>query len=164
MKRRHLREDAIRFCEDARARRPDIALGADLIAGFPTETDGHHRANLSLVETCGLVHLHVFPFSPGAGTPAARMPLVDGATIRLRAAELRAHGEVALDRHLRGRVGSVAEVVLHRGHDAQGRRTGLTGDFCRTVVRTDREPGSTVQVRITGVEGRQLLAEPHADT
>ena len=90
MKRRHLRDDAIRFCEEARRLRPDMVFGADIIAGFPTETDTMFEQSLKLVEDCGLTFLHVFPFSPRKGTPAARMPQVKGPLIKERAARLRA--------------------------------------------------------------------------
>ena len=157
MLRRHSRDDAIRFCDEARARRPDMTFGADLIAGFPTETDEHHAASLDLIEECGLTHLHVFPFSPRAGTPAARMPQLDRRITAERAAELRAAGRAAKLRHLRSRVGTADRIVVHNGHDRAGRRTGLTGDFC-TAILPDAEPGSTVAVAITGVDGDQLTA------
>ncbi len=96
MKRRHLRDDAIRFCEDVRELRPDIVFGADIIAGFPTETEAMFENSLAIVEECGLTHLHVFPFSPRAGTPAARMPQLDRALVKERAARLRAAGEAGL--------------------------------------------------------------------
>src|SRR5262245_38108843 len=100
MKRRHLREDAIRFCEQVRRLRPDIAFGADIIAGFPTETDEMFSRSLDLVEACDLTFLHVFPYSPRPGTPAARMPQVAGPVIKERARRLRQAGEVALRRRL----------------------------------------------------------------
>ena len=96
MKRRHLRADSIRFCEDVRKLRPDIVFGADIIAGFPTETEAMFENSLSIVEECGLTHLHVFPFSPREGTPAARMPQVRREVVKERAARLRAAGEAAL--------------------------------------------------------------------
>ncbi len=96
MKRRHLRQDAIDFCAQVRRLRPDIALGADLIAGFPTESEEMFTRSLDLVEECGLTFLHVFPYSPRPGTPAARMPQVDGQLIRERARRLRVAGEAAL--------------------------------------------------------------------
>ena len=96
MKRRHLRDDAIRFCDEARRLRPDIVFGADIIAGFPTETEAHFENSLRLVDDCGLSFLHVFPYSPRKGTPAARMPAVPGPAIRDRVARLRAAGAAAL--------------------------------------------------------------------
>ena len=159
MRRRHSREDAVRLCEDARARRPDIALGADMIAGFPTETDAHHEASVSLVEACGLSRLHVFPFSPRAGTPAARMPFVDTATIRARAAELREASRAVALRHLAGRVGSTDEVVVHHGHDRKGRPTGLCRDGSRAVLAGEAAPGELVPSCIVGLDGTDLVAE-----
>jgi len=100
MKRRHLRADAIAFCDEVRRLRPDTVFGADLLAGFPTETDGMFHNTLDLVEECGLTHLHVFPFSPRPGTPAARMPQLDRAVIKDRARRLRERGAAALRRHL----------------------------------------------------------------
>ncbi len=105
MKRRHSRDDAIAFCDEARRLRPDITFGADIIAGFPTEDETMFGQSLDLVEACGLTFLHVFPFSPRQGTPAARMPQVSGAVIRDRAARLRAAGDKALARHLAAQVG-----------------------------------------------------------
>ncbi|GIX15535.1 MAG: hypothetical protein KatS3mg118_3494 [Paracoccaceae bacterium] len=103
MKRRHLRSDAIRFCDTVRAARPDIVLGADLIAGFPTESEAAFENTLRLVGECGLTWLHVFPFSPRPGTPAARMPQLPRATVRERAARLRALGAERAAAHLAGR-------------------------------------------------------------
>src|SRR5690606_20019459 len=100
MKRRHLRTDAIRFAAEVRRLRPDVVLGADVIAGFPTEDEAMFANSLALVEDCGLTHLHVFPFSPRPGTPAARMPQVDGRAVKERAARLRQAGDAALAAHL----------------------------------------------------------------
>ena len=164
MRRRHLREDAIAFCEEARARRPGLAIGADLIAGFPTETAEHHAASMSLVEEAGIAHLHVFPFSVRHGTPAARRPQLDGRVVRERAKALREVGGVVLRRHLEARVGTSDEVVVHHGHDANGRQMGLTRDFCRTAMIADARPhaspGHRLAVRIAAVEGDGLLAHP----
>src|SRR5450631_944704 len=112
MKRRHSRKDAVAFCREVRRLRPDIALGADLIAGFPTETEEMFVRSLDLVEQCGLTFLHVFPYSPRPGTPAARMPQVAGAVIKDRARRLRASGEVALRRRLASEIDSVREVLV----------------------------------------------------
>ena len=101
MKRRHLRDDSIRFCEDTRRLRPDIVFGADIIAGFPTETDEMFENSLKIVEECGLTHLHVFPYSPRKGTPAARMPQVDRRVVKQRAARLRLAGDAGLSRSSR---------------------------------------------------------------
>ncbi|MFW6413416.1 MAG: tRNA (N(6)-L-threonylcarbamoyladenosine(37)-C(2))-methylthiotransferase MtaB, partial [Oceanicaulis sp.] len=114
MKRRHLRAEAIALTQRLRAVRPEIAFGADLIAGLPTETEAMFENSLRLVDECGLAFLHVFPYSPRPGTPAARMPQVDGAVIKDRAARLRARGEEALQRHLNARVGSELTVIMEK--------------------------------------------------
>lgn len=149
MKRRHARADAIRFCAEIRHLRPDIVFGADLIAGFPTETEAQFARSLDLVAECGLTHLHVFPYSARPGTPAARMPPVPQEAIRERAAALRAAGEAALVRHLDGEVGRTHRVLSERGG------TGRTEGF--TAVRLDAEPGTIRTVRIAGHDGRVLL-------
>ena len=112
MKRRHTREDAIRFCEEVRSTRPDIVFGADFIAGFPTETDAMFENTLRLIDECGLTWLHVFPFSPRPGTPAARMPQLDGAIIKARAARLRAKGEAAIRAHLDAGLGATQAILM----------------------------------------------------
>jgi threonylcarbamoyladenosine tRNA methylthiotransferase MtaB len=150
MKRRHLRDDAIRFCEEARRLRPGIVFGADLIAGFPTETDAAFDDSLRLVADCGLTFLHVFPFSPRKGTPAARMPQVPGPVIRDRAARLRAAGEAALARHLAAQVGTVQEVLT------EGPRMGRCADFTEVVFAGDQPEGRLVMARITGVQDGRL--------
>jgi len=152
MKRRHLRDDAIRFCEQARALRPDMVFGADLIAGFPTETEAMFAQSLALVQDCGLTFLHVFPFSPRKGTPAARMPQVPGPQIKARAARLRAAGEAALTAHLTAQVGQVHQVLT------EGPRLGRTGQFAEVAFATDQPEGRLQTVRITGVGAGQLLA------
>jgi PPOX class probable FMN-dependent enzyme len=111
MKRRHARADAVRFCDEVRSLRPDVALGADIIAGFPTESDDAFGRSLELVDACGLTQLHVFPFSPRPGTPAARMPQLDARLIKERAARLRAKGEAALRAHLGREVGTRRRVL-----------------------------------------------------
>ncbi len=154
MKRRHLRADAIRFCEEARRLRPDMTFGADIIAGFPTETDDHFADSLSLVEACDLTWLHVFPYSARPGTPAARIPdRVDGATIKARAAQLRAAGAMAVDRHL-GQQGGTLQPVLIEAPDM-----GRTPQFAETRFDRPQPVGQIVQARITGHAGDQLLAE-----
>ena len=129
MKRRHLRDDSIRFCEDVKKLRPDMVFGADIIAGFPTETEEMFENSLEIVEECGLTHLHVFPFSPREGTPAARMPQVRREVVKQRAARLRAAGAAAYQRHLdfAGRHGAVDPdrarwARPHRGLHAGGSR------------------------------------------
>ncbi|MBX3569533.1 MAG: tRNA (N(6)-L-threonylcarbamoyladenosine(37)-C(2))-methylthiotransferase MtaB [Rhizobiaceae bacterium] len=150
MKRRHLRGDSIRFCAEVRALRPDIVFGADLIAGFPTETEAMFENSLKIVEECGLTHLHVFPYSPRKGTPAARMPQVGGATIRGRAARLRAAGDAAHARHLAALVGTTQRVLVER--DGLGRTEGFA------LVAIDRgRPGEIVETAIAGHDGQRLV-------
>ena len=152
MKRRHGRADAIAFCREIRSLRPEMAIGADLIAGFPTETEDHAAQTLDLVEACGIAYLHVFPFSARPGTPAALMPPVAGEVVKARAARLRAAGDAALARHLDRHVGTLARVLTERG----GR--GRTEDF--TAVRWERPvpPGEIVEIEIAGHDGRELSA------
>src|SRR6187431_3134151 len=114
MKRRHTRADAVRFCAEVRRLRPDVAFGADLIAGFPTETESMFEGSLRIIDDCGLAFLHVFPFSPRPGTPAARMPQVARTLVKDRAAQLRSKGEAALVGHLAGLVGGTDEVLVER--------------------------------------------------
>ncbi len=150
MKRRHSRADAVRFCERIRAGRPDVALGADLIAGFPTETDEMFENSLRLVEDCGLAHLHVFPFSPRKGTPAARMPQVDRRIVRERAARLRAAGDAAYRRHLDALTGTRQQVLV------EDRGEGRTGGYF-PVTGLSGAPGDIVDVSIAGNDGARLL-------
>ena len=152
MKRRHGRDQAIQLTERLRAVRPDIALGADIIAGFPTETEAHFESSVRLVEECGLSFLHVFPYSPRPGTPAAKMPQVAKPLIKERAARLRAFGEAALARHFERHVGETRSALLERGLAAR------LPDF--TPVRLTSlagEGGQVLPVRITGHDGKQLL-------
>ncbi len=152
MKRRHLRDDAIRFCEEARQLRPGIVFGADIISGFPTETDAMFENSLRLVEDCGLTFLHVFPFSPRKGTPAARMPQVKGPAIKERAARLRALGDARLRMHLLAEVGQTRTVLT------EGPRLGRTEYFTEVAFATDQPEGTLMDVRISGHNGAQLLA------
>ncbi|GLK73125.1 tRNA (N(6)-L-threonylcarbamoyladenosine(37)-C(2))-methylthiotransferase MtaB [Ancylobacter dichloromethanicus] len=152
MKRRHLRADAIRFCADIRRMRPDMVIGADLIAGFPTETEAQFRASLDLVDACGLTHLHVFPFSPRPGTPAARMPAVAPATVKERARRLREKGAHALLRHLAGEIGARREVLAERGGLAR------TRSFTPVRLPTRLPPGTLTHIRIAGHDGVRLIA------
>jgi threonylcarbamoyladenosine tRNA methylthiotransferase MtaB len=151
MKRRHLRDQSIRFCEEVRALRPDIVLGADLIAGFPTETEAMFENSLRLVEECGLTHLHVFPFSPREGTPAARMPQLPRALVKERAARLRAAGEAAYRRHLDATVGTRQSVLVER--EGLGRTEGFT-----LAAIDSGKPGEIVASRIAGHDGQRLTA------
>jgi threonylcarbamoyladenosine tRNA methylthiotransferase MtaB len=155
MKRRHSRDDSIRFCEDVRRLRPDIVFGADLIAGFPTETEDMFENSLRIVEECGLTHLHVFPFSPREGTPAARMPQVDRGIVKERAARLRAAGDTAYRRHLAALAGTTQRVLVER--EGLGRTEGFT------LAAIDAgAPGEIVAATITGHDGERLLARPVA--
>ncbi|MDF1619849.1 tRNA (N(6)-L-threonylcarbamoyladenosine(37)-C(2))-methylthiotransferase MtaB [Pseudothioclava nitratireducens] len=154
MKRRHLRDDAIRFCEEARRLRPGIVFGADIIAGFPTETEEMFANSLKLVEECGLTFLHVFPFSARKGTPAARMPRVQGPDIKARAARLRAAGQEALERHLQAEIGAERLILT------EGPRLGRTEYFTEVSFDTDQPEGSLMRVRITGHDGTRLLGQP----
>jgi threonylcarbamoyladenosine tRNA methylthiotransferase MtaB len=152
MKRRHLRADAIKFCEQVRRLRPDVVLGGDIIAGFPTETEAMFARSLDLVEECALTHLHVFPFSPRPGTPAARMPQTAREVVKERAWRLREKGEVALRRHLAAQVGA-AHRVLVESYDL-----GRTEHFTPARLAAPRAPGAIVAVTIAGHDGRRLLA------
>ena len=153
MKRRHLRDDAIRFCEDARRARPDMVFGADLIAGFPTETDAMHRQSLALLEECGLTWLHIFPYSPRKGTPAAKMPRVAKATIRERAAELRAAGEARRSAYLASRVGKIERVLVEKPD------MGRTEGFAEVGFSEAQEPGTIRETQIAGSREGRLFAE-----
>ena len=154
MKRRHLRGDAVRFAQEARRLRPDMTFGADIIAGFPTETEAHFEESLRLVEECDLTWLHVFPYSPRTGTPAARMPAVDGRTIKSRAARLRAAGEAAVARHLNAQVGRTHAVLM------ESARRGRTAQFAEVAFEADQPEGTIVATCITGVSGTRLRGEP----
>jgi threonylcarbamoyladenosine tRNA methylthiotransferase MtaB len=152
MKRRHLRDDAIRFCEEARRLRPDMIFGADIIAGFPTETDEMFENSVKLVTDCDLTFLHVFPFSARKGTPAARMPKVPGDQIKLRAARLRAAGDAAVVRHLDSQQGATHRVLM------ESARLGRTEQFTEVAFDTDQPEGHIVLARIIGQAQGKLLA------
>ncbi|MDO5620832.1 MAG: tRNA (N(6)-L-threonylcarbamoyladenosine(37)-C(2))-methylthiotransferase MtaB [Paracoccus sp. (in: a-proteobacteria)] len=152
MKRRHLRDDAIRFCNEARRLRPDIVFGADIIAGFPTETEAMFENSVRLVDDCGLTFLHVFPFSARKGTPAARMPRVPGPAIKDRAARLRAAGDAALAAHLAAQVGVTHRVLT------EGPRLGRTEQFTEVSFDRDMPEGALLDVRILGHDGQRLRA------
>ena len=155
MKRRHLRSDSIRFCAEVRRLRPDIVFGADMIAGFPTETDEMFENSLKIVEECGLTHLHVFPFSPRQGTPAARMPQVRREVVKERAARLRAAGDAAYARHLASLVGTHQSILIER--DGLGRTAGFT------LAAIDAgAPGDIVEAVVTGHDSARLTASPLA--
>jgi len=152
MKRRHLRDDAIRFTEQARALRPDITFGADIIAGFPTETDAHFENALRLVEQCDLTWLHVFPYSPRTGTPAAKMPQVNGTTIKARAAKLRAAGQEQVQKHLAAQIGQTHHILMENA------QMGRTEQFSEVAFQTPQPEGQIVTKTITSHTGTQLQA------
>ena len=187
MKRRHSRAQAIELCQRLKSERPEIALGADLIAGFPTETDDHFANTLSLIDACALAFVHAFPFSPRTGTPAARMPQVDRRTVKARAARLREAGAAALRRHLDAWVGREANVLIE--HERVGRLADFTSvtlppllegegaggevkqcDEPREVSRASntltptplhsRERGSLIRLRFTHHDGAHLIGVP----
>ena len=152
MKRRHARADSIAFCADARRLRPDMVFGADLIAGFPTETEEMFESSLSLIDACGLTFLHVFPFSPREGTPASRMPQVHGAVVARRAATLREKGADALKAHLAKSRGASIEILLE--NEDQGRAP----DFTPVKLAKPHKGGVFVQAQVSGHDGGALLA------
>ncbi len=156
MKRRHLRENSIEFCENVRRIRPDIVFGADIIAGFPTETDEMFENSIRIVEECGLTHLHVFPFSPREGTPAARMPLVNRRIVKARAARLRAAGDAAYTGHLHGLVGTRQKILIER--EGLGRTEGFT-----LVGIHGGTPGQIIERMINGHDSDKLLAPDHGN-
>jgi threonylcarbamoyladenosine tRNA methylthiotransferase MtaB len=152
MKRRHSRADAIAFCDQVRRLRPDVAFGADIIAGFPTETEEMFTRSVDLVDACGLSQLHVFPFSPRPGTPAARMPQVDRSVVKERARRLREKGDAALAQHLARQVGARRLVLT------ESRALGRTEQFLPVRLNAPVVPGSIVDLTIADHNGRQLLA------
>ena len=154
MKRRHLARDVIRFCDEARRRRPDIVFGADIIAGFPTETEDAHNATRQMIHRAGITYLHVFPFSTRTGTPAARMRQIDGDTIRRRARELREDGTIRMQQFLDNAVGSLDQMLVEGGNSGHGRnyaKMRLQGDFI------DR--GALLDVKINGRDDDILIVE-----
>ncbi len=153
MKRRHRRADALRLCDDLRRLRPDIVFGADLITGFPTETEAMFQNTVELVDQCGLTHLHVFPFSARAGTVAAKMPAVAPEVVKERAKRLREAGDLALRRHLDMQIGKLLPVLTERGGMAR------TEDFTRVRLK-DQPPSRMIAARMTGNDGKALLGMP----
>jgi threonylcarbamoyladenosine tRNA methylthiotransferase MtaB len=151
MKRRHLRDDAIRFAEEAIKLRPDMTFGADIIAGFPTETDAHFENSLKLVDECHLTWLHVFPYSPRPGTPAARMPQVDGKLIKARAAALRSVGQRRVDQHLQQQLGRRHSVLM------ENPLMGRTEQFAEVHFTDPQTEGAIVDTVISGRDGDHLL-------
>ncbi len=154
MKRRHLRDDAIRFTEEALKLRPDMTFGADIIAGFPTETEAHFENSLKLVDDCQLTWLHVFPYSAREGTPAARMPAVHGADIKKRAARLRAAGDVRVELHLKAQLGVHHQVLMENAH------MGRTEQFAEVSFKDPQNEGDVLEAVVVSQERGQLLAKP----
>ncbi|AGI74566.1 MiaB-like rRNA modifying enzyme [Octadecabacter arcticus 238] len=152
MKRRHLRDDAIKFSEDARKLRPDMTFGADIIAGFPTETEAHFENSLKLIDDCALTWLHVFPYSPRQGTPATRMPAVNGKDITVRAARLRAAGDVAVAKHLSAQLGKTHQVLM------ENPRMGRTEQFTEVTFETDHPESQIITAKIIGIRENRLTA------
>src|SRR4051794_3703222 len=150
MKRRHSRSDAIAFCNQVRRLRPDIAFGADIIAGFPTETEEMFSRSVDLVAECGLTFLHVFPYSPRPGTPAARMPQLAGTVIKERAKRLRGTGEAALKQRLQAEIGTTREVLI------EGEGQGRTEHYLPVAI-ADGQVGSILPLRIVGGDGERLV-------
>ena len=153
MKRRHSRADALAACRRARTSRPGIALGADIIAGFPTESAAMFENTLALIAECGLTHLHVFPYSARQGTPAARMPQLPGKLIRERAARLRNAGATLRRAWLAGQIGDTVAVLIER--DGSGR----SEHYARVRFGNRNEPGTIVAARVTGVGDDGLIGE-----
>lgn len=152
MKRRHLRDDAIAFCETARKLRPNITFGADIIAGFPTETEAHFANSLKLVEECDLTWLHVFPYSSRAGTPAAKMPAVKGPDIKHRAAKLRALGSQKVAAHLKAQYGKTHAILM------ENPSMGRTEQFTEVVFSKPQAEGCIISAKIIGMRNQQLVA------
>jgi threonylcarbamoyladenosine tRNA methylthiotransferase MtaB len=152
MKRRHSRRDAIAFCERVRRLRPDVAFGADIIAGFPTESEDMFSRSLDLIDECGLTQLHVFPFSARSGTPAARMPPLERSIVKERARRLREKGQIALRAHLEREIGRRRAVL------AESRALGRTEQFTPVRLAAPIAPGVILDLTMTGHDGRQLLA------
>jgi len=153
MKRRHLRDDAIRFTEEARRLRPDLTFGADIIAGFPTETEAHFENSLKLVDDCGLTWLHVFPYSKREGTPAAKIPnQIDGNVIKARASRLREAGDRQVQKHLQSQIGVTHHILMENAH------MGRTEQFTEVHFDKPQAEGEIITTKITGMRAGQLTA------
>lgn len=161
MKRRHLREHSIEFCRAVRSLRPDMVFGADMIAGFPTETEEMFENSLRIIDECDLTHLHIFPFSPRPGTPAQKMPQLDRALIKERAAKLRAKGDKQFEKHLNGIVGKTRKVLTETNNI--GRIEQFTPvKFMNETSEETLKPGTILDVKITGQNGKMLEGLPIA--
>lgn len=157
MKRRHLREDAIAMCAAFRQRRPDVVFGADLIAGFPTETDEMFENSLKIVEECGLTYLHVFPYSARPGTPAARMPQVESAAIKARAKRLRALGTQHETAFINAQLGKTVSVLVE--NDALGRTEHFVPVNLENISQSLKVEGSIFTAKVTNVVDNKLMCE-----
>ena len=154
MARRHSREHTIEFCHSVRALRPDMVFGADIIAGFPTETDAHFENSLDIIDQCGLTYLHIFPFSSRQGTPAARMPQLERSLIKARAKLLRTKGDVALARHLDAKTGQHVKLLMERN------QRGRMEDFTTVkVISGDVQPGMFFDVSLSDHDGKIMNGE-----
>ena len=152
MKRRHLRDDAIKFCEEARKLRPDMTYGADIIAGFPTETDAMFENSLKLISDCNLTWLHVFPYSARVGTPAAKMPAVNGTIIKARAAKLRTTGDIQVQSHLQAQIGKMHHILVENPH------MGRTEQFTEVHFEAPQPESQIVTSTILGIHDASLRA------
>ena len=155
MKRRHTRLDAVRTCQKLKNLRPDIVFGADLIAGFPTETDEMFNDSLSLIKDCGLTWLHVFPYSARPGTPAARMPQHPKKLRQERAAKLREAGKKAEQAFFSSMLGKEARVIVEQG------KYGRTEQFAPILLDQEAPEGALLEVKITGISKDRLTAKVH---
>ena len=153
MKRRHLRSDAIKFTQEAVRLRPDMTFGADIIAGFPTETEAHFENSLALVKECNLTWLHIFPYSVRKGTPAARMPQVNGRDIKDRAARLRAAGATKVAQHLKAQIGQIHSVLLEKPN------MGRTQQFSEVIFTKPQPEGKIITTKITSASATQLKGQ-----
>ena len=162
MKRRHSRGQAVELCGRLREARPAMAFGADIIAGFPTETEEMFQASVDLISDCGLSYIHVFPFSPRQGTPAAKMPQLDRALVKDRAARLRAAADQALTDHLLARTGQDGIVLIEEIKNGVPR--GRLADFTDVHLpgADDLVPGQRTHATITSQDERHLVAQPAA--
>ena len=153
MKRRHLRQDALDFCEKVRKLRPDVIFGADIIAGFPTETEEMFQNTLNIVEEAGLTYLHVFPYSSRPGTPAAKMPQVVKEVRKERASRLRSAGEKQLATYLQSQIGTTAKIIMEKEN------IGRTEHFAMVTLDSAHTPGSIVEVKITSADDSKLFGK-----
>ncbi|MBL4601713.1 MAG: MiaB/RimO family radical SAM methylthiotransferase [Emcibacteraceae bacterium] len=159
MKRRHNREDSIEFCNAVRKARPDVIFGADIIAGFPTETEEMFENSLALIEDCGLTYLHVFPYSERDGTPAARMPQLDRSIRKERAARLRALGEKKLEQMLKASIGKDVSILIEKSMKDENTAIGHTEHFAPAKIIGSHTIGHIAKARVTGYQDGLLIAE-----